>query len=239
MEPHSKHTILVIENEEFYIAFLEEALQGYDVLVARNAQEALEHLDRSIPDLAIVDLLLPDQVGLGLCQTIRARYRDIPLIIFTVKNEIDYRIAAVRDLDAVFLYKEGAVTPKLVAEIVARELRHSSFAPSAFAVQPLSATVRMNLREEWVECLVQGVWQRRALRNQVGTMLRVLYQRRNTAVSYAVLQTYLSNTTQKNLRTVYSDLHKALDSDGKDILKTTIGVGYCLVVDKEFEPHAP
>jgi DNA-binding response OmpR family regulator len=55
---------------------------GFEVRMAENGQEALEQLQRKIPDLAIVDLLLPDMHGFELSRRIKA-YMDIPIMMLT------------------------------------------------------------------------------------------------------------------------------------------------------------
>ncbi len=85
-------TILLVEDSPATRAFLAENLEAddYDVLQAESLREALEVLDRSFPDLVIVDLGLPDGDGLDLLKYVRETDRtvarvdaDLPLLVLS------------------------------------------------------------------------------------------------------------------------------------------------------------
>jgi DNA-binding response OmpR family regulator len=66
-------TILVVEDDDATRTFLADNLtaDGYDLLVADCAREGLRLLERKFPDLAVVDVGLPDGSGLELVRTVR------------------------------------------------------------------------------------------------------------------------------------------------------------------------
>jgi DNA-binding response OmpR family regulator len=66
-------TILVVEDDEPTRTFLADNLtaDGYELLVADSAADGLAHLETSFPDLALVDLGLPDRSGLELIERVR------------------------------------------------------------------------------------------------------------------------------------------------------------------------
>jgi DNA-binding response OmpR family regulator len=72
MEPVTA-TILVVEDHRPTRMFLADnlAADGYDLLEAESAAEAQRHMERGYPDLAIVDLGLPDEDGLELLRLVR------------------------------------------------------------------------------------------------------------------------------------------------------------------------
>lgn len=67
-------TILVVEDDDATRTFLADNLtaDGYDLLVARTAAEGLRLAETRYPDLAILDVGLPDASGLGMLDRIRA-----------------------------------------------------------------------------------------------------------------------------------------------------------------------
>ena len=67
-------TILVVEDDDATRSFLADNLSadGYDLLVADCATDALGLLERKFPDLALVDLNLPDASGFELLRRVRA-----------------------------------------------------------------------------------------------------------------------------------------------------------------------
>src|SRR6476469_8041582 len=66
-------TILVVEDDDASRTFLADNLlrDGYEVLVADTARDALRLLERKFPDLALIDLGLPDTDGLTLIERVR------------------------------------------------------------------------------------------------------------------------------------------------------------------------
>ncbi|HEV1997945.1 MAG TPA: response regulator [Candidatus Dormibacteraeota bacterium] len=60
-------------------------LEGYTVVQAKDGQEAITMLGRSVPDVILLDLLMPDVGGTEVCQHVRANkeLKEIPVIVFT------------------------------------------------------------------------------------------------------------------------------------------------------------
>ena len=89
----SEPTILVVDDEpsigEVVSIYLQRA--GYQVIVARDGQAALEALDRQPPDLVVLDLMLPKVDGLEIARRLRAQ-GDTPIIMLTAKREESDRI---------------------------------------------------------------------------------------------------------------------------------------------------
>jgi len=76
--------LLVIDDDPHILRFLRMNLErdGFEVRLAENGQEALEKLRQKTPDLAIVDLLLPDMHGFELSRRIKS-YLNIPIVMLT------------------------------------------------------------------------------------------------------------------------------------------------------------
>lgn len=83
--------ILLIEDERGLTEALSWTFQreGYEVLVANDGQEGLRRAQMILPDLIILDIMLPGLNGLEICRELRAgeRTRDIPIIILSAKAE--------------------------------------------------------------------------------------------------------------------------------------------------------
>jgi DNA-binding response OmpR family regulator len=71
--------ILAVENNELVRSFLEDGLimAGYRVDTASNGREALEKIERTVYDLIISDLRMPELDGAGLCRGLAARQADV------------------------------------------------------------------------------------------------------------------------------------------------------------------
>lgn len=83
--------ILIIEDEPALTEVLTYNLQreGYETAVAHDGQEGLRKAQTLLPDLIILDLMLPLVKGLDVCRELRAgeRTRDIPIVMLTAKAE--------------------------------------------------------------------------------------------------------------------------------------------------------
>lgn len=68
--------------------------QGYEVAVADSGGTALKKADAEIPQLIILDVMMPDMNGLDVCRELRANPRttNIPIIMFTAKTLIDDKV---------------------------------------------------------------------------------------------------------------------------------------------------
>ena len=71
----SAKKVLVADDEPSIVTALEFLLsnEGYEVLVARNGEEALRAVEQARPDLVILDVMMPLKSGYEVCQRIRSR----------------------------------------------------------------------------------------------------------------------------------------------------------------------
>jgi two-component system, OmpR family, phosphate regulon response regulator PhoB len=83
--------ILIIEDERALTDVLVYNLQreGYDITVAHDGKEGLRKAQMQVPDLLVLDLMLPGLDGLEVCRAIRAgeRTRDVPILMLTARAE--------------------------------------------------------------------------------------------------------------------------------------------------------
>jgi len=83
--------ILIIEDERGLTDVLSYNLQreGYETIVAHDGQEGLRKAQTLLPDLILLDLMLPTLGGLEVCRELRAgeRTRQIPILMLTAKAE--------------------------------------------------------------------------------------------------------------------------------------------------------
>ena len=86
-----KPKILVIEDERALVEVLSYNLEreGFEVLVAHDGQEGLRQAQLKLPDLVVLDLMLPLKPGLEVCRELRMgpRTREIPIVMVTAKTE--------------------------------------------------------------------------------------------------------------------------------------------------------
>jgi two-component system phosphate regulon response regulator PhoB len=87
----SKPTILIIEDERALVEVLTYNLrkEGFEVTSATDGQDGLRRAQTTLPDLILLDLMLPVIEGLEVCRVLKsgARTRDIPLLMLTARSE--------------------------------------------------------------------------------------------------------------------------------------------------------
>ncbi len=92
-----KKKILVVDDEPEMVKFMRMRLEasGYEVLEAYNGKEALEKAHKEKPDLVILDIMMPELDGFGVCRKLKidSEYKSTPIIMLTIKfqpNDIKF-----------------------------------------------------------------------------------------------------------------------------------------------------
>jgi CheY-like chemotaxis protein len=77
--------ILLVEDEKELRALYREELkeEGYEIMPARDGDEALQKLEKLHPDLVLLDIVLPGLDGIQTLSMIKAKDRGIPVILFS------------------------------------------------------------------------------------------------------------------------------------------------------------
>ncbi len=85
--------ILVVDDDPPSVKMISFLLreEGYDVLTASNGVEALRLIDQRVPDLVILDIMMPHIDGLEVCRRIRER-SNMPIIFLSAKGETRDRV---------------------------------------------------------------------------------------------------------------------------------------------------
>lgn len=83
-------TVLIADDEPNILISLEFLMkrEGFRVLVAHNGQEALDHIANEIPNLVLLDVMMPKKTGFDVCQELRAQdaYQQLPILMLTAKG---------------------------------------------------------------------------------------------------------------------------------------------------------
>ena len=82
--------ILIADDEPNIVAALEFLLQrsGYEVLLAQDGETALKQVEQHLPDLVLLDVMMPLKSGYEVCQRMRERaaWRHIKIIMLSAKG---------------------------------------------------------------------------------------------------------------------------------------------------------
>ena len=92
--------ILLVDDSKTELHVLSEMLtkRGYQVRTAENGEEAVKRLAEEVPDLILMDVVMPGQNGFQLTRSITRdpRYTSIPVIICSSKNQETDRVWGIR-----------------------------------------------------------------------------------------------------------------------------------------------
>lgn len=112
--------ILVVDDSNTNVVLLDVVLvkEGYEVETASNAREALKCIANGVPDLILLDILMPQTNGLELLETIKQdpKYNSIPVIMVTAVGSDEYRRKAAR-LGALDFFEKPLDVPGILKKI--------------------------------------------------------------------------------------------------------------------------
>ena len=90
--------VLVVDDDHRNVRLMESILktEGYGILRAYDGQEALDVIEHQIPDLVLLDVMMPRMNGIELCRRLRARHstRLLPIIMVTALNAQEDKVHA-------------------------------------------------------------------------------------------------------------------------------------------------
>ncbi len=114
-----KNRILIAEDEDALRTLLKYNLEkeGYDVIEASDGDEALKHLNERLPDILLVDWMMPGVSGIEVCRHVRQKpeSRGLPIIMLTARGEESDRIRGL-DMGA----DDYLIKPFAITELLAR-----------------------------------------------------------------------------------------------------------------------
>src|SRR5664279_390226 len=91
--PNSGKYILIVDDNNKNLQLTASLLkdEGYLISVAQNAKDALLQLNEILPDLILLDIMMPGMDGLELCRLIKKNDKlcDIPVIFLTAKSQTE------------------------------------------------------------------------------------------------------------------------------------------------------
>ena len=106
-------TILVADDEPDMLRFLKSQLSShYHVLEAVDGQQAIEKASQFLPDVILLDMMMPEKDGLQACREIRERTptQSIPIVLLTARADEETKLAALSAGASDFLTKPFSTT---------------------------------------------------------------------------------------------------------------------------------
>ena len=170
----SKANILVVDDQDSIRHFVSRALEdeGYAVQVTGSVRETRQVLDQDMPDVAILDLKLPDGTGLELLREIKRVQPEVSVIMMTAFGELETAVEAMsagafwfvkkpfQNEELLALVTRALESQKLWLEL--RRLRHHAFADednlhsSSTPMQEANAIAEQVARGDTTSVLIEG-----------------------------------------------------------------------------------
>jgi two-component system alkaline phosphatase synthesis response regulator PhoP len=146
-------TIAIIEDEDNIVELVKYNLdrEGYRTISAGTGRKGLELVQQELPDLVILDLMLPELDGLSVCKQLRAdaQTKSIPIIILTAKSEEADRVLGLEMGADDYVTKP--FSPRELAARVRAVLRRTGNAEEDEPAIIEIGDIRMDLRQHLVK----------------------------------------------------------------------------------------
>jgi two-component system response regulator MprA len=121
------------------------AAEGFAVAVAADGGAALAEVERSLPDVIVLDVAMPGMDGLAVCRRLRAKGMTTPVLMLTARDAVPDRVRGLQAGADDYLVKPFA-TEELVARIRALTRRGAHAAELRFADLALDLATRTATR---------------------------------------------------------------------------------------------
>jgi two-component system KDP operon response regulator KdpE len=149
----TRYKILAVDDEQRMVRFIQLNLEqdGFLVITAYNGKEALEQVRTQLPDLVLLDIMMPDINGFEVLKKIR-EVNNVPVIMLTAKGEEDDRIQGL-ELGADDYITKPFSPRELVSRIRAVLRRTKTFQEDQVDLIQVDdrLTIDFSRREVWVD----------------------------------------------------------------------------------------
>jgi len=116
-----KTKILVVEDEDFLLDLYQAKLiqEGYETIIAENGTEGLDLAQRHLPDLILLDILMPEIDGYEMLKALKAdkKMKNIPVIIFSNLSQQEEIEKGLKLGAKDFIIKTSVTPTEMVAKV--------------------------------------------------------------------------------------------------------------------------
>lgn len=224
-----KPVILVVDDEPQILRVMRASLppRGYEVVTARSGQEALDRIQKEMPNLIILDLVMPEMSGLEVCRQVR-EFSSVPVLVLSAKGSEHDKVTAL-DLGA----DDYITKPFSMDELLARVraiLRRIPAAEDSSVLTADELTIELDTRRVMVAS------QEVKLTPKEFDVLKYLVQNAGKVVTHRTLLRavwgWSSSEQTEYLRVTINQLRRKIEPDPQNprYILTEPWVGYRFVV---------
>ncbi|MFN0026667.1 MAG: response regulator transcription factor [Acidimicrobiales bacterium] len=219
-------TVLLAEDDRAVREALVRALrfEGFTVTAVADGAEALAAVSEHLPDVVVLDVMMPHVDGLAACRRMRERFRHLPILMLTARHEVRDRVAGLDAGADDYLVKPFALD-ELLARLRALLRRTSLEDGSALQVGDLTLDPKRRLAARGARDLELTKTEfdlLELLMHNVGIVLQrdTLYDR---------IWGFDFETNSRSLDVYVGYLRRKTEAGGEPrVLHTVRGVGYVL-----------
>ena len=161
-------TILIVDDEPVNIKVLSKLLKqaGYHTVVATSGEEALAKAKEILPDLIMLDVMMPGLDGFDTCHHLKAdpRTQEIPVIFLSVLDESIEKVRAFQTGGADYITK-----PFHITEVLARVKHHLALHKALFEIRQLNAQLEQRVQERTAQLTAANLEMQRMLEREKET----------------------------------------------------------------------
>ncbi|MDO4549477.1 MAG: response regulator transcription factor [Clostridia bacterium] len=217
-----KKTILVIDDDVRISDMLNEILSraGYGVIRAYSGTEALLVLEKSRPDLALLDLMLPGMSG----EDVLAGIRGVPVIVLSAKADVQDKVDLLLGGAADYMTKPFD-TRELLARIEVQLRKRNEQSQEVYTFEDLSV--------DTLSHAVEAAGVNVALTKTEYAILKLLMINQGRVLAKSVILDRISadtpDCTESSLKTHISHLRRKLrEAGGREYIESVWGIGFKL-----------
>jgi len=231
--PAKKTTILTADDDPQLLRLVTRNLQleGYEVIPVSDGQQALTQIEEHLPDLVLLDVMMPKMDGFTVCQRVR-EFSTVPIIIVTARGQDQDKVRGL-DLGA----DDYLTKPCSVDELLARVravLRRTEFTAKETAQTMRTTTAVGELGIDYAQHLVTLAGREVILTPTEYRILAYLAQNVGRVVTQDLLLEYVwgseylgeSHMLQVNINRLRRKIE--VDPAHPRYIHTKVGVGYFL-----------
>jgi two-component system OmpR family response regulator len=132
-------SILVVDDDVYIRELVCTVLknEGFSINEAADGHDALRKFGEKVPDLCIIDIMMPNMDGFELCRQIRQYHKDIPILMLTAKGELSAKVKGFEQGIDDYLTKPFEV-PELILRVKALLRRYNIVATQSVQVGTLT-----------------------------------------------------------------------------------------------------
>jgi two-component system KDP operon response regulator KdpE len=224
-----KPVILVVDDEPQILRVMRASLppRGYEVVTARSGQEALDRIRKEMPNLIILDLVMPEMSGLEVCRQVR-EFSSVPVLVLSAKGSERDKVTAL-DLGADDYITKPFSMDELLAPVRAI-LRRIPAAEDSSVLTAGELTIELDTRRVMVAS------QEVKLTPKEFDVLKYLVQNAGKVVTHRTLLRavwgWSSSEQTEYLRVTINQLRRKIEPDPQNprYILTEPWVGYRFVV---------